>query len=139
MTANDDPLLDREVGAASVFPARTAILSRSLAQAESLIVPVCAATVVDVSVNATRSKAASGSCAHALKHIDGASTIHSAESASGDLIQSSVEKAAPVETLRSASVTVLPLMATFAEMVSPGRTASGSSTGGAGQSWYQAE
>jgi hypothetical protein len=75
MTANDDPLPDREIGTAVVFPSR--ILSRPGAQAESLIVPVCAPAVVDVSVNATRSKAASGSCAHVRKHIDGASTIHS--------------------------------------------------------------
>jgi hypothetical protein len=132
MTANADPSPDRVVGTALVFPSR--IASGLLAQAESLIVPVCAPTVVDVWVNATRSKGASGSCAHVRKHIDGASTIHSAESVSGDLIQSWAEKPAPVETLRSASVTVLALTATLAEMVSPGRTASGSSMGGAGKS-----
>ena len=137
MTANDDPVPDSELGTALVF--RSRIASGLLAQAESLIVPVCAPTVVDVLVNATRSKAVSGSCAQVRKHIDGASTIHSAESVSGDLIERWVEKLVPVERLRSASVTVLALTATFVEMVSPGRTASGSSTGDAGNSWYQAE
>jgi hypothetical protein len=100
---------------------------------------VCVATVVDAPVNATRPRSAKGSWTQIVKQADGASRIHSAESVSGERIQSSVENEAPDETLRSAKATMLPATAAFAATVSPGRIVTGSSTGDAGKSWYQAE
>jgi hypothetical protein len=76
---------------------------------------------------------------HLVKQADGASTIHSAESVSGDRIRSSVENDAPVVSSRSSTVTALAATATVAASLSPGRIVNGSSTGGAGNSWYQPE
>ena len=76
---------------------------------------------------------------HVMKHADGASRIHSAESVSGDRIWSSVENDASVVKSRSWTVTAFALTATLAAILSPGRIVNGNSTGGAGKSWYQAE
>jgi hypothetical protein len=114
-------------------------LSLSFDQPGSPIVPVWAPVVVDVSAKTTRPNTASGSWVHVVKHADGASTIHSAESVSGDRIRDSVENDAPVVTSPSSTVTALASTATLAATVSPGRIVNGNSTGGAGKSWYQAE
>jgi len=86
MTENDDPSPDRWVATAVVVRLGVAISSRSLAHAESGMVPVWSPTVADLRLNATRSKLASGSGAQALKQIDGASTYEGAvgKEAGGD-------------------------------------------------------
>jgi hypothetical protein len=74
-----------------------------------------------------------------MRHIAGASAIHSAEpvSTAGALVL--VANDAPVDRFPNSRFTVLPRRLSRADTSSPGRMASGISTGGAGKSWYQAE
>jgi hypothetical protein len=139
LTVNDDPPSDKRVATAAFLPRCGAISRRNRDHAVSAIVPVCASTPVVAFVNLALPKSASGRGAQLTKHADGASTIHSAESVSGARIQMSVEKELPVESFRSESPTIPALTLTDAVRWSPGPTIGGSSTGGAGKSWYYAE
>ena len=72
-------------------------------------------------------------------HADGASTIHSAELTSTCATCSWVANEVPRVRLARKSFTVWPETVTLAEIVSPGRTVSFSSTGASGTSSYHAE
>jgi hypothetical protein len=102
-------------------------------------VPVCVAMLVAASLKRTLEKSASGSGTHVVRQAAGASTIHSAVSVSGAGVHLCVENVSPLETFAIVTETVQPSIDTAARSLSPGLTRIGTSTGGAGKSWYQAE
>ena len=136
----DEPRRESRMGTTRRARLRGDISIGCVVQAAAAIEPCSGPALACAFENTTRAKSASGSGVQSsVKHVAGASAIHSAESRSSDDAITSVANDAPVDRFRNSRSTVLPRRLRRADTRSPGLMTTGMSTGGDGTSWYQAE